>query len=444
MIEINENAKIVMNILNENGFQSFVCGGAIRDSIIGIEPKDWDVTTDATPDDVMNVFHNFNVIPTGIEHGTITVMVNGEGIEVTTFRQDVNFSGGHSCGIEFVTSIEDDLARRDFTINAIAIGIDGNVVDPFGGMEDIRNGIVRFVGNAVQRIVEDPLRMMRGIRFEAQKGFCVDPEGILAIANNAGLIEKISSERIMDEIRKIIVSNPAKLSRLWEVGILEVIMPEVNVLFDTIQNNPHHIWSMVANHTIVAMQNIENRFDLRLAMMFHDTGKAVTKTTGEDGIDHFINHEIKSADIAERVMRRMKMDNDTIEKVVCLVANHGRDIANTNKAVKRVVRSVGVENFVDLIAVKVADDMAKDTNREDVRGRIENASALIETFNNIMEQNEVFDRSGLVVNGHDMMKIGFVGREIKIVLEHLVEVVIDDPEMNDRETLMGIAQNMFD
>lgn len=443
-VDIPNNARIVMGFLETRGFQAFVVGGAVRDSIIGVPVKDWDVATNATPEDVINIFSSVcKVIPTGIEHGTVTVMVNNEPIEVTTFRVDTNFSGGHSCDVEFVDSIHTDMSRRDFTMNAIAVNLNGEIFDPFNGVRDIQNRIIRFVGNAEQRIIEDPVRMMRGIRFEAQKNFRLHRTASIAIHDNVHLIHNHSIEGVVSELEKIIVANPASLSRLWEHGILEEVMPEVNILFDTVQNNPHHKFWMVSNHTIVAMENIEARSDLRWAMMFHDIGKAVVKTTDNDGVDHFFGHEAVSAIIAENIMRRMKMDNETINRVKVLVANHGRDIAVSNKAVKRVINSVGAEHFVDLIAVKVADDRAKDTSRADVIERIENAVELIEIFNRVIENEEAFDRSGLVVNGRDMMEIGFEGREIREVLEVLVERVIDNPELNNREDLMAIAHNWF-
>lgn len=442
-INIPNNVLNVMHILEIfGGFQAFVVGGAVRDSIIGIPAKDWDVATDANPDQVVSLFedHNFRVIETGIEHGTVTVMSDGEGIEITTFRQDVNFSGGHGCDVRFVNSIFDDMARRDFTMNSIAVDSNGNVFDPFDGMIDIRHRIIRFVGDAEQRIVEDPLRMMRAIRFEAQKGFFIDNVAWDAISNNAHLIANISAERIVDEIRKMIVANPNSIRQMHEIGLMAQIIPAVDILFNTIQNNPHHRFTNVGDHTIDAMMHVDG-FVLRFAMMFHDTGKSVVRSTDENGVDHFINHETFSAKIAESVMRQMKMDNDTINKVVVLVANHGRNIANTPNAVKRVINQIGAENFVDLIRVKVADDMAKDVGRDDVMGRISEASNIIQTFENIMQNAEAFDRSGLVVNGHDMMEIGFVGREIKVVLEHLVDVVIENPDANERENLINVARD---
>ena len=325
-------------------------------------------------------------------------------------------------------------------MNSIAVDSNGNVFDPFDGMIDIRHRIIRFVGDAEQRIVEDPLRMMRAIRFEAQKGFFIDNVAWDAISNNAHLIANISAERIVDEIRKMIVANPNSIRQMHEIGLMAQIIPAVDILFNTIQNNPHHRFTNVGDHTIDAMMHVDG-FVLRFAMMFHDTGKSVVRSTDENGVDHFINHETFSAKIAESVMRQMKMDNDTINKVVVLVANHGRNIANTPNAVKRVINQIGAENFVDLIRVKVADDMAKDVGRDDVMGRISEASNIIQTFENIMQNAEAFDRSGLVVNGHDMMEIGFVGREIKMVLEHLVDVVIENPDANERENLINVARD---
>jgi len=442
-INIPNNVLNVMHILEIfGGFQAFVVGGAVRDSIIGIPVNDWDVATDANPDQVISLFenHGFRVIETGFDHGTVTVMSDGEPIEITTFRRDFNFSGGHSCDVEFVGSILTDMSRRDFTMNAIAVDSNGNVEDPFGGMADIHNRVIRFVGDSNQRIVEDPLRMMRAVRFEAQKNFHMDANAIMAIVMNAHLVENISVERIINEIKKMIVANPLSIITLHEVGILHFIMPEVDILFDTIQNNPHHRFFKVGNHTVNSMMHVDG-FVLRFAMLMHDTGKAVTKTTDENGVDHFFGHEHVSAKIAETVMRRMKMDNDTINQVVVLVDNHGRDIAMSANAVKRVINKVGAENFENLIAVKVADDMAKDVDRSDVADRIANANSLVEIFHNVMANAEAFDRSGLVVNGHDMMEIGFVGREIKFVLEHLVDVVIENPDANERENLMEVARN---
>lgn len=253
-IQIPVFAKNVMTVLVRNGFQAFVIGGAVRDLIGGFPVKDWDVASDATPDQVIEIFDGWRVIPTGIKHGTVTIMSDGEPIEVTTFRKDNNHEG-HDCDVEFVGDIMTDLERRDFKMNAIACNIEGRIFDPFGGVSDIENKIISFVGDPDKRINEDPVRMMRGIRFEAQKDWELDMHAWRAIVRNADKISTISCERIIMEVTKMIVSSGRSLEGLHVSGILKIIMPEVDAIFNCEQNNPHHRFNNVGIHTAEAIDS---------------------------------------------------------------------------------------------------------------------------------------------------------------------------------------------
>jgi tRNA nucleotidyltransferase (CCA-adding enzyme) len=440
-IMIPTKVENIMNHLNSKGFNAFVVGGCVRDMLMGDIPHDWDICSSALPHEVKEIFEH--VIPTGEKHGTVTVMLDGDGFEVTTFRTDGIYSDGrHPDSVMFTRSLEDDLMRRDFTINAMAYNSQVGLVDLFDGQADIKHKRIKCVGNPNDRFAEDALRMMRAVRFSAQKEFFISQSTFTAIIDNAWRIKSVSFERIRDEIVKIITSNcPEKFSVFYYSGLLAHISPELNDMFGCKQNNPHHVFS-VSGHSMVAMNRIKNELPFRLAMLFHDSGKPVTKSTDENGIDHFYGHEIKSFEITENVMTRLKFDTDTINKTSKMVLFHMANVVPTKMSIKRWMNRIGsVEEFIDLMTVKIAD--AKAQNTIDFIDTFSEISKCISLAVEIRDAGEVFNKSKLAINGYDLIEIGVPqSRRMSEIIDALVQIVIDVPEYNTKEKLISIVRKM--
>lgn len=317
-IELPEAVRNIINTLQSAGYEAWAVGGCVRDSILGRVPDDWDITTSARPEQVKAIFKK--TVDTGIQHGTVTVLWNRAGYEVTTYRIDGEYEDSrHPKEVQFTASLREDLRRRDFTINAMAYNEEAGLVDIFGGIEDIRAKKIRCVGDPMERFSEDALRMMRAVRFSAQLGYEIEEETEAAICRLSPTLQKISAERIRTELVKLLISpHPELLEACWRTGMTAVFLPEFDRMMETSQNNPHHCYN-VGEHTIRAMKASAPEKTLRLALLFHDMGKPETKTTDGEGIDHFRGHEVKSSDMARTVMRRLKFDNNTIDRVVRLV-----------------------------------------------------------------------------------------------------------------------------
>ena len=314
-IQIPEQVNFILNSLNEAGYEAFVVGGCVRDALLGREPHDWDITTSALPSKVKEIFGR--TIDTGLKHGTMTVMIDTEGYEVTTYRVDgVYEDGRHPREVTFTPSLREDLQRRDFTINAMAYGVKEGLVDLFGGRQDLASGLIRAVGDPMKRFSEDALRIMRAVRFSAQLGYEIEEKTLKAASALAPNLQKISSERIRDELEKTLLSErPDLLSTAWKAGITKEFLPEFDRCMETPQNNPHHCYT-VGEHTLKGVSLIRRDRILRLTMLLHDIGKPAVRTTDEKGIDHFYGHPSVSREMAVQILRRLKYDNDTIRKVM--------------------------------------------------------------------------------------------------------------------------------
>ena len=288
-INIPQKAEQILRTLNEAGYEAYVVGGCVRDSILNRVPGDWDITTSALPEQVKALFHR--TVDTGIQHGTVTVMMGKEGFEVTTYRVDGEYHDGrHPDAVTFTRSLEEDLKRRDFTINAMAYHPEHGLVDLFSGMEDINRKIIRCVGDPVERFTEDALRMLRAVRFSAQLGFTVEENTKAALARMSGNLEHVSAERIQTELVKLLVSDhPDYLRTAWETGLTREFLPEFDVCMETAQNTPHHCCN-VGEHILKSLTEIENDRLLRITMLLHDIAKPVVKKTDENGRDHFKTH----------------------------------------------------------------------------------------------------------------------------------------------------------
>lgn len=420
----------------------------MRDSILGRPIHDYDITTSATPDEMMKVFKDKRIIETGLQHGTITIVINGEGYEVTTYRIDGNYSDSRRPdSVTFTRSLEEDLKRRDFTINAMAYNDEAGLIDPFNGMEDIKYHKIRCVGRAEDRFSEDALRILRAIRFASQLGFVLEPDTDWNISKMYKNLENISTERINSEFCKIALSSEFYIQIVLFREVFSLFIPEIKDMFGFQQNNPYHIYD-VWNHTVHAVQAYEcdcepdlNSRDLitSLAVFFHDIGKPHCYQDSEDGVRHFKGHGRVSADMTNEIMKRLRFDNDTREKVVELVYYHDATFEVGKKYIKRWLNKIGEEQFRRLLNVRRADIKAQaDINQETRLQKIDNIGYILEE---VLQDDECFSLKDLAVNGKDLITIGYKpGKEIGDVLNNLLDSVISGEYINEKEKLLEIAE----
>ena len=434
-IKVPKDVKYILSKLIENNFKAYIVGGCVRDIILNKEPKDYDITTNAKPEEVIKLFDK--VILTGIKHGTVTVILNDENYEVTTFRVDGEYiDQRHPNEVKFVTSLKEDLSRRDFTVNAMAYNDIDGFKDYFNGLNDLKNKIIKTVGNPEKRFLEDALRMLRAIRFSAQLNFQIEEDTLNAIKKLKDNITKISKERIREEFNKIIIYNPRKIDILRKCGLLEFIIKEMKNAYGFDQNNMYHIYDLYM-HTIICMENIDAELHLRLTMLLHDLGKLETKTTDENGISHFYGHEKYSIEIAKRVLKELKYDNNTIEKVLILIKYHDYHLKN-KASVKHILNIIGEELVYDLLKVKRADILGKNSLYKEAQ--LKNLLDIEKCLNNIIENKECFNIKQLKISGNELMEIGLKGKEIGEMLNYLIDMVIEDKAINDTEELIKLAK----
>ena len=440
-IELPRKVVLIIKNLQRHGYDAYAVGGCVRDSILNRKPEDWDITTSAKPEQVKRIFRR--TVDTGIEHGTVTVLIGKDGFEVTTYRVDGLYEDGrHPKEVTFTSRLEEDLKRRDFTINAMAYNDDERLVDAFGGMRDLNYHLIRCVGDPKERFSEDALRILRAVRFSAQLAFPIEPETAEAIKSLAPNLEKISAERIQAELVKLLVSDhPERIQDACELGITKVVLPEWDDMVGVKQNTPHHKYD-VAAHTVHALQNVKNDKVLRLTMLFHDMGKPVMKTTDENGRDHFKGHAIASEQIAKTVVKRLKFDNDTIRKVTKLVAYHDYRMEPTGANVRRAMHEIGVELFPYYLAVRLADTKAQSSYER--RGKLENIIQIRELYRNTLRNKECVTLKDLAVTGTDLINLGIApGKELGTLLNELLDMVIEDPAWNQKGKLCDYVKERF-
>ena len=434
-IQLPEKVKYIINTLERAGYEAYAVGGCVRDSILGRCPDDWDITTSAKPLEVKALFRR--TIDTGIQHGTVTVMLEKEGFEVTTYRIDGEYEDSrHPKEVTFTASLREDLMRRDFTINAMAYNDRCGLVDEFDGIGDLEEKKIRCVGNAVERFTEDALRMMRAVRFSAQLGFEIEEDTRVAIRKLAPNLKNVSAERIQVELVKLAVSpHPEYLRRAYETGITEVILPEFDRAMETKQNHPHHKYC-VGEHILHSMRAIASDKVLRLTMLFHDLGKIQTRTTDEEGRDHFKGHGEVGARMAGEILSRLKFDNDTKEKVVKLVRYHDCKIEESAPAVRRAANKIGTELLWMLFAVKRADVAAQSGYK--MEEKLSTLDKLEELYTEIEKRQECLTLKDLAITGKDLIQAGMQpGKELGEVLARLLELVLENPECNTKEYLLS-------
>lgn len=441
-ISLPGEVKFIIESLEREGHEAYAVGGCIRDALLGREPKDWDITTDALPEEIKSIFPV--TIDTGIAHGTVTVRKNKKSFEVTTYRTDGKYlDGRHPESVTFVRDLKEDLRRRDFTVNALAYNEKNGLVDEFDGISDLNNKIICCVDDADRRFSEDALRMMRAVRFVAQLGFDIEAETKDSIKRLAPTLDKISAERICDELLKLICTDrPETMTLLYELGLSKVFFPEWDEMMETPQNTRHHSY-MVGEHTIHVMNEVRPEKVMRLAALFHDIGKPVCRRTDAKGADHFVGHPHIGAKMAKTVMKRLKLDNDTIGYVQRLVKFHDDRPSLSKRNVRRCINRMGEDLFPDIFELRRADIMGQsEYKRQEKLAEIE---LFKKYYDEIMADNECVSLKDLCINGQDIMEIGVpAGPGIGSLLKEALEMVIADPQNNNRKTLLGYVKKLYE
>lgn len=433
VIPIPQPAREIIGTLTEHGFDAYIVGGCVRDSLLKKEPKDWDITTSAKPEQVKALFRR--TVDTGLKHGTVTVMIGKEGYEVTTYRIDGEYKDHRRPEkVEFTTDLREDLRRRDFTINAMAYHPDKGVIDCFSGLADLEKGVIRCVGSPYERFEEDALRMLRAVRFAAQLNFTIEEQTKAAIKKKAETLKDISAERIQVELTKLITSSyPELLFTAYELGITKVVLPEFDTCMSCPQHNPHHCYN-VGVHLVKSMQAIENTPVYRWTMLLHDIAKPLCLSTDEEGVDHFYTHCNKGEEMAVEILRRLKFDNDTIKRVSRLVKHHDYECPLTEKSIRKMAFKIGPDLFLDLLKVQEADTLAK------AAWVIESALKEIEEkrrlFLEVEKKEQCLSLKELKMTGKDLIAMGIKpGKEMGVILNELLLEVLETPEKNNYEYL---------
>ncbi|MBR5090789.1 MAG: HD domain-containing protein, partial [Ruminiclostridium sp.] len=403
-----EGVEAVIDRLCECGYEAYAVGGCVRNFMLGREPKDYDVTTSARPDEIKQALSEFRLIETGIKYGTVTVISRGMPIEVTTYRVDGDYSDNRRPeNVTFTTKLAEDLKRRDFTVNAMAYNTRTGIIDIFGGRADLQNGVIRAIGDPDERFNEDGLRILRALRFASCLGLKIEPATSDAIHRNRRLLENISGERIASELNKLICGECGNILREY-YDVISVFLPEFSICRGFEQHTKYHDRD-VMEHIIATVSAIEPQVHLRLAMLLHDIGKPMYFTMGEDGVGHFKGHAKGSTAIAESFFRRLKYGNAISESVTMLVQTHDIVIEDRKPLIKRYLNRYGEDMFFDMIKVHIADNMGK---APECRERIKIYRAAAETARKIIAEKECFSLKQLAVNGRDIMALGYEGSEI--------------------------------
>jgi len=435
-INIPNNAMLVLNMLEDAEYEAFLCGGSIRDSLLGNEPKDWDLTTSASPEQMLEVFKEVHVVATGLKHNTISVVLTGYNpVEVTSYRVGGEYVDDRRPVSTEVPSAEEDIKRRDFTINALLFNPTSGGVDLVKGIKDLKSKTIRAVGDPDERFREDKLRMLRAVRFSAQLGFTIEKGTFQAICRNAGSITEVSAERIRDEFMKILLlDNPIfGLNLLEAVGLTRYILPELHNCVNFSQHNAHHKYDVFGHLTHTAA-NVPSDPVLRLAAIFHDIGKPNTFTLDAEGVGHFYGHDVASTNMADVILKRLKVDNDTISKVSILIRHHMSRFPKVREVtVKRLMERVGIYNLDNLMALQRADILASAPPYDFAQ-----LDTLAKEVSRIIEVGEPFRVKDLAITGDDLIALGVPeGPEIGVILKATLDAVAENPELNIRERLLA-------
>ena len=434
-MRIPEYVKKCMDALEAAGFQAYAVGGCVRDAWLGLQPHDYDLCTDALPEQTEAVFRDYRLVLAGKKHGTVTVVMDGELVEITTFRTEGGYQDNrHPDWVKFVPDIKEDLSRRDFTVNAMAYSPTRGYADPFGGREDLKKKLLRAVGDPVQRFREDSLRILRGVRFAVKYRLNVDPETEKAMRDEAHLMDNLARERVFDELCKLLpLVTAADLKRF--APILGVVIPELAPMVDFDQHSPHHAYDLYT-HVAHVVEGVPGELPLRWAALLHDVGKISCFTQEESGRGHFYGHAEAGSGLADGILRRLKAPNALREQVLVLIENHMTRLPANVKPLRRWVGRLGWDTMEQLLKLQEADMGSKGTGKTENLEQFAQLRALLEE---IRQESQCLSLKDLAVNGHDLMALGYEGREVGRKLEGLLELVMDDAVPNTKDALLAKA-----
>ncbi|MFR9175407.1 MAG: CCA tRNA nucleotidyltransferase [Acutalibacteraceae bacterium] len=441
-MDMPKNVDTAINLLQSAGFEAYAVGGCVRDSLLGKTPNDWDITTSAKPEDMKSVFADFHCIDTGIKHGTVTVVIDGEPLEITTFRLDGEYEDNrHPKSVTFTSDLGADLGRRDFTVNAMAYSKMTGTVDLFGGQNDLKNGIIRCVGDPDRRFNEDALRILRALRFASALDFEIEEKTAQSLLKNRALLGNISEERIAKELLKLVCGKGAKRILTDFAPVLFEILPELQPMYKNSHDNPHHCYD-IYEHTLIAVESIDPEPTLRFAMLLHDCGKPAVKKFDENGVAHFYGHQRISAEISAQILARLKVSNKFRDEILFLVSNHDRwELYENTEKMPRYLSKFGLDGVLNLLKVMRADVLAQSP---EYRYRLDQIADAEETAKNLAAQKPCLSLSELQINGRTLMDIGIPqGRKLGAVLAQLLDEVIDGVTKNTQEALTTRAREIY-
>lgn len=441
-MDMPKNVDIAINLLQSAGFEAYAVGGCVRDSLLGKTPNDWDITTSAKPEDMKSVFAEFHCIDTGIKHGTVTVVIDGEPLEITTFRLDGEYEDNrHPKSVTFTSNLGADLGRRDFTVNAMAYSKKTGTVDLFGGQNDLKNKIIRCVGDPDRRFNEDALRILRALRFASALDFEIEEKTAQSLLKNRALLGNISEERIAKELLKLVCGKGAKRILTDFAPVLFEILPELQPMYKNSHDNPHHCYD-IYEHTLIAVESIDPEPTLRFAMLLHDCGKPAVKKFDENGVAHFYGHQRISAEISAQILARLKVSNKFRDEILFLVSNHDRwELYENTEKMPRYLSKFGLDGVLNLLKVMRADVLAQSP---EYRYRLDQIADAEETAKNLAAQKPCLSLSELQINGRTLMDIGIPqGRKLGAVLAQLLDEVIDGVTKNTQEALTTRAREIY-
>lgn len=441
-MDMPKNVDTAINLLQSAGFEAYAVGGCVRDSLLGKTPNDWDITTSAKPENMKSVFADFHCIDTGIKHGTVTVVIDGEPLEITTFRLDGEYEDNrHPKSVTFTSNLGADLGRRDFTVNAMAYSKKTGTVDLFGGQNDLKNKIIRCVGDPDRRFNEDALRILRALRFASALDFEIEEKTAQSLLKNRALLGNISEERIAKELLKLVCGKGAKRILTDFAPVLFEILPELQPMYKNSHDNPHHCYD-IYEHTLIAVESIDPEPMLRFAMLLHDCGKPAVKKFDENGVAHFYGHQRISAEISAQILARLKVSNKFRDEILFLVSNHDRwELYENTEKMPRYLSKFGLDGVLKLLKVMRADVLAQSP---EYRYRLDQIADAEEIAKNLAAQKPCLSLSELQINGRTLMDIGIPqGRKLGAVLAQLLDEVIDGVTKNTQEALTTRAREIY-
>ena len=439
MATLPKEGLFVLERLESCGFEAYFVGGVVRDLLRGVQAHDSDLATNAAPEDVIAAFPDLPVLKTGIQHGTVTVVVDHTPVEVTTYRTETTYSDArHPDAVRYARRLEDDLSRRDFTINAMALHPTRGLVDLFGGKMDLENGVIRCVGDAETRFGEDALRILRAVRFASVLSFSLESKTADAARMLCGSIDKLSRERVQSECTALLCGDNVRNVLLCYPDVLSTVFPFLSLMKGFQQHNEHHCYDLLG-HTACVTSSIAPVPRLRLAALLHDCEKPSCFTLDEQGVGHFYGHASKSAQTAERILRALKYDNATLARVPLLVKWHDLPIDETERMIKRRLNQLGEEALRDLIALQRADTLGLDPQYHD---RLPHFDRLESILDEVLAKDACFSVSKLALDGNDLRELGLRGREIGQMQRRLVDAVIDEKVENERTALTAFVKSL--